>query len=104
MDGAEEELLLEAARLLAEKFRLAEEGGTVAVAPATVDPAPALFTGVWCPPLLLLLFPLPMGGLTAMAGLTAAELLSAGAAPGVEPLSFVPPIKTRLFALRGAEN
>ncbi len=66
----------ELARLLALKFRLAEEGGMVGVAPPPAPPA--------VDPLLLPLLPLPIGGLTAMAGLTAAELSVAGPAPGVD--------------------
>lgn len=70
----EDETAAELARLLALKLRLAEDGG--GPDGGATEPAPLL---------LLPLFPLPMGGLTAIAGLTAAEWLSvAGAAPGVE--------------------
>ena len=72
---AEEDVTEELARLLALKLRLAEvmAGGMGgAAAAAEGPPLPALPA-------------LPMGGLTAMAGLTAAELsVGAVAAPGVE--------------------
>ena len=73
---AEEDVTEELARLLALKLRLAEvmAGGMggAAVEAAEGPPLPALPA-------------LPMGGLTAMAGLTAAELsVGAVAAPGVE--------------------
>ena len=73
---AEEDVTEELARLLALKLRLAEvmAGGMGGAAAAAAEgpPLPALPA-------------LPMGGLTAMAGLTAAELsVGAVAAPGVE--------------------
>ena len=71
---AEEEVTEELARLLALKLRLAVvmAGGMGGAPAAEGPPLPALPA-------------LPMGGLTAMAGLTAAELsVGAVAAPGVE--------------------
>ena len=69
----EEDVTEELARLLALKLRLAADmptgGAAAAAAEGPLLPLPAL----------------PMGGLTAMAGLTAAELsVGAVAAPGVE--------------------
>ena len=71
MEGAaEEDVTDELARLLALKLRLAADTLMGATAEGPLLPLPAL----------------PMGGLTAMAGLTAAEwsLVAAVAAPGVE--------------------
>ena len=73
---AEEDVTDELARLLTLKFRVAADTGT--------GMAPAATTEEEDGPLLPLPA-LPMGGLTAMAGLTAAELsVAAVAAPGVE--------------------
>ena len=73
---AEEDVTEELARLLALKLRLAEVmAGGMGGAPAAAAEGPPLPA----------LPALPMGGLTAMAGLTAAELsVGAVAAPGVE--------------------
>ena len=75
---AEEDVTEELARLLALKLRLAEVmAGGMGGAPAAAEAAEG--------PPLPALPALPMGGLTAMAGLTAAELsVGAVAAPGVE--------------------